>query len=88
MPRKPNYAKRIAELEDAVMHLLEVQIHSSTPNVEEWETAVKDARRVVRNRLKTGWKGEVLEWYNLKDRFEDEIVRGNDRMLEELEISS
>ena len=88
MPRKPNYIKRIAELEDAVMHLLEVQITPSTPNVDEWEVALIDARRVLRNRLRVGWRTEPLEWYNLEKSFHDEIVCGNDKVMEELEMGN
>lgn len=80
MPRRPNVEIRIEELENALLHLLEVQVQPSTTHTEEWDAAVKDARRAYRNKLEKGWrKMDILERYNLESSFEDEMVRGNDR---------
>lgn len=43
-----NPEDRIRELEDALLHLLEVQVKPSTDHVCEWEHATADARRVLR----------------------------------------
>jgi len=70
MKRLTNMQKRVMELEDALMEILEVQITPSTPMVAEWLAAVSRGRKVVRNKVTPGWKKvDPLEHYKLEEQF-------------------
>jgi hypothetical protein len=74
MKRLTNAQKRIIELEDALMNLLEVQITPSTPMVDEWDVALKHARRVMRNKVIKGWhRAPPIDTYELRDDFRVEM---------------
>lgn len=74
MARKTNIQKRVIELEEALQHLLEVQITPSTPMHDEWRAAVADARRVIRNKVVKGWKKmDTLEVYQLEEQYRIEM---------------
>jgi len=74
MRRLTNVQKRIVELEDALMNILEVQITPSTPMVDEWHVAVKHCRGVLRNRVIKGWrKSPAIEHYELEEQFRQEM---------------
>lgn len=74
MPRRPNVERRIDELEQALLHLLEVQITPSTPHHDEWRAAVVDARRALRNRIAKGWKKmNLIEQYNLEESWREDM---------------
>ena len=42
---------RIAELEESMKHLLEVQVKPSTEFADEWREAVIEARKVLRDKI-------------------------------------
>jgi len=70
MKRLTNMQKRVMELEDALMEILEVQITPSTPMVDEWQAAVNRCRKVLRNKIIKGWrKADPLEHYKLEEQF-------------------
>ena len=70
MRRLTNAQKRIIELEDALLNLLEVQITPSTPMVDEWDVALSHARKVLRNKVIRGWhKAPPIDRYNLHEEF-------------------
>jgi hypothetical protein len=48
--RHETMERRITELEEALLHLLEVQVKPSTDHEDEWIHATADARRVLRRK--------------------------------------
>ena len=71
MKRLTNIQKRVLELEDALLNLLEVQIIPSTPNVDEWTHALKHARRVYRNKVVKGWNSlPPIDMYELHEEYD------------------
>ena len=75
MPRMTNIQKRVLELEEALLNLLEVQITPSTPMVDEWDVAVKHARKILRHKVITGWrKAPPIEHYELEEQFKQEMA--------------
>jgi len=71
MTRLPNWKIRIMELEDALRMFLECK---GSPDKNEIIVAENHARKVLRNKVCTGWKkAPPLEHYKLEEEYKKDM---------------